>query len=227
MKDYTETDFQKRTFIIRYTINHADNLIEVYYADGDTTIMPYTAHNEIMILDRMRRQVLNYSDFKDKAKVDRIFFRIKKYLCLGGACFGTVVLANLGYLAISVGTAGIGFIPSLTINGLMILVMKKYYDASDDEIIRINNAMKDYDKSIFYLRNEKVFADERIKRHDVITRSPEKVRRITKEREEYHLTDEIPSINLNSIDDLTTRELERTYEASLQSHGPEKKLVKK
>ena len=219
MRDYTETDFQKKSFIMRYKIN--DRNLEIEYADGEIQILPYTEHNEIMLLERMKKQVLSYPNFKDNAKLDRVFFRIKKYLCLGGAAFGTVVLANLGVIALSVGLAGVGFVPALTINGLMILVMKKYYDASDDEIIKINDAMRDYDKSMFYIHNEKIFTDERMNRPDVINKTPTRVKKIVTSSP---LLDEIPAININSISDLSMKELKSSYEASLQSHGPVKKI---
>ncbi len=212
MKDYTETDFQKKMFITRYIINLETNQIEVIYADGIVDTIPYSLHNEIMILERMKRQVLNYNEFKDNAKLDRVFFRIKKYLCLGGAMFGTVVLAHLGVATFSAGIVGIAMIPTLTINGLMILIMKKYFDKADDSIIEINDAIKDYDKSMYYIKNEDSFESTKLLNPKVLEETPDSIQAVAEERKEYDLPIEVPSINMNTIETLPIKDLKKTVD---------------
>lgn len=223
MKDYTDSDFQKQTFIIRYDIDKETKEIIIRYADGEIRTMEYSLHNEIMILEKMKNQVYYYADFKDRIKIDRLFWLIKKYMCLSGAGFGSIVLGALLVACMQMGIVAVAMLPSVIINILMIMVMKKYFDLSDDQVQEINRRIKDYDKSVFYLHNEQVLSNERLLRRDVINKIPTRVRFILSKGK---IEDEVPLVSINSIDDLSMKDLKKSYEASLQSHGPELTIKK-
>lgn len=67
MKDYSITKRDLKTFILNYERN--DNEILVHVADSNNDyIIPYTIHNEQILLERMKKQVLEVSKYKENIK---------------------------------------------------------------------------------------------------------------------------------------------------------------
>ncbi len=221
MKDYCETDYQRKSFITRYIINVDTNELELIYADNEVTTIPYTIKNEIRTLNRMKKQIEYYQKYQDKLLSDKKALRLRKGILLFGASLGAVALAYILEAMYLLGYASAFLLPTLSMDVLMITSIKKRFDLIDDRIIEINDDLEDYKKNMFYLTNEKVFSNERLFRSDVIDKVPDKVYAAIEEREVYNLSNEVPSININNLENFTMKELTKTYNASLQSHGPE------
>lgn len=217
MKDYCETEYQRKTFIIKYEIDNKQDEIKIYYADDEILKVPYSLKEEIKILNQMKKQIKYYDHFIDNAKSEKNVLKFKKILAFGAASYGAVIFGYLGIGALVLGPAGLFVMPTIMMDVLIIMAIKRRYDQIDDKILEINESIKDYNKNVFYLRNEKLFTNERVMRKDVINNSPIRVKEIVNKNSGK----DIPSINLNTLDDITMKDLKKTYEASLQSHGPE------
>ena len=64
MKDYTSDEEDKKTFILYY--KKTEEKLIVYTANNDTYSLPNTDHNERLVLDKMKQQVLRYKSFEDE-----------------------------------------------------------------------------------------------------------------------------------------------------------------
>ncbi len=215
MKDYCETDYQRKTFITKYeTIN---NEIKIYYADDDNLTVPYSIKEEIKILNQMKKQIRYYDHFIDNAKSEKSILKFRKIVALMAASYGAVIFGYLGIGALVLGSAGLFVMPTIVMDALIIMAIKRRYDAIDDKIMEINESINDYNKNVFYIKNEKLFSNERVMRKDVIKNTPTRVKKVIS----YNIDKQIPLINLNTLDEISMKDLKKTYEASLQSHGPE------
>ena len=223
MKDYCAYDYERRDFILKYEKLPDTKEIKITYADGETYNIPYTVKGEIRLLNRMRRQVEDYPDFVYATKQNRNVLVVKQIMMLLFSGVTMVFLTNGVIGAIELGEAGTILTVPLIMTSLTILAAKRRFNQIGDEIDKVNASINDYDKSLFYLNNEKVFANERLFRKDVKTKVPKKVKYILDSNCDIN----VPSINLNNIDELSMKELKKTYEASLQSRGPELVLKKR
>ena len=89
MKNYAINKYQEKSFILNYKI--IDDKIIINLASSDNYTLPYTKENEIMILERMKDQVLNSDEY-----FNRIKKKEKKHLiitCIIG--FITIHLLNI------------------------------------------------------------------------------------------------------------------------------------
>ena len=218
MKDYCAYDYERKDFITKYEVLDETNEIKIYYADNETYTIPYTIYGEIRLLNRMRKQVEDYPDFVVNTKQNRNLLMIKQIIYLLASAVFMVFLSDGVIGLIKLGGEGAILIPGIVMTGASILAAKKRFDKIGDKIDLINADITDYDKSMFYISNEKVFTNERLLRRDVKSVVPTRVKYIL----DSNVKDEmIPTLNLNNIDELTMKELKKTYEASLQSRGPE------
>ena len=216
MKDYCLNDYERRDYILYYEKDNNTKEIIIHYADESTYRIPYTTNGEIRLLKRMRNQVENSEYFIEDAKQNKIILYMKKGMFLTFSAVGMAFLTYGVIGAIELGAASAFLAGPLIMNGLAIVVAKRRINQIDGKIDEINDSLDDYNKNLFYLSNEKVFANDRVLRRDVIKNSPKKVQELSKTNSK-----EIPIVNLNNIESLTMKDLKRTYEASLQSRGPE------
>ena len=217
MKDYCLYDYERRDYILKYEIDKKNNEIVIYYADDETYRIPYTVKGEIRLLKRMRKQVEDSYNFIEDAKQNRGILHIKRGMIL---TFSALSMAFLTYGvigAIELGAASAFLVGPLTMNALIIAAAKRRLNQIGDKIDEINSSIIDYNKNVFYLSNENVFTDERILRRDVVSNSPKKIQELSKNR----TNKEVPILNLNNLEELSMKDLKKTYEASLQSRGPE------
>ncbi len=220
MKDYCSTEYERKSFITKYDIDKEKSEITIYYADDETLKVPYSFKEEIRLLNNMKKQVKYYDHFIDRAKKEKRVLRFKRLLALIMAGYGTVLLSYLSIGAFLLGSAGIFIMPTIFMNLLIIMIIKRKFDEISDKIDNINEGVNDYNKNMFYLNNEKVFANERLMRKDVINNTPKKVKYLIGNSKD------IPLINLNNLENISMKDLKKTYEASLQSRGPELVLKK-
>ena len=162
-----------------------------------------------------------YDDFIEHAKENKQVLRFKKLVALLAASYGAGILGLLGFGMFALGSLGLFYLPVAVMDALIILIIKRKHDEIDDQILELNDSISDYKKALFYLNNEKVFTNERVYRRDVIRNSPKMVQKILERNKEVHHDLSVPSINLNSLTDISMKDLKETYKASLQSHGPE------
>ena len=66
MKNYSINEYQEKTFILNYNIENEEIIVNL--ASGSNYKLPYTKENEIMILERMKEQVLNANEFLKHAE---------------------------------------------------------------------------------------------------------------------------------------------------------------
>ena len=121
MKDYTFDEKEKEKFILNYEIFNKSSEIIVYFATGETYIIPYTQENEKKLLDKMRKQVKESGKFEAEVnkKIDSlknfkipltIFFTIFFPTMVLGACYGKEI-PTFAYCLIGCwGTAGVSIL---------------------------------------------------------------------------------------------------------------------
>ena len=68
MKDYSNNEYEKKLFILSYTKTE-ENII-VNLANGENYSIPNVAHNEKVILEKMRAQVINSYDKEIELRKD-------------------------------------------------------------------------------------------------------------------------------------------------------------
>ena len=59
MKDYCINDFQRKSFILSFSIE-PNNVIKVYYADGTVDEKQFDLKTIKWILAQMRKQIINF-----------------------------------------------------------------------------------------------------------------------------------------------------------------------
>ncbi len=218
MKDFCIHDYEKRDYILKYEIDKPSNEIIIYYADKETYRIPYTIKGEIRLLKRMKKQIEDSPYFIEDAKSNRniLYFKKGMYLTFSAVAMVFLTYGVMGAIELGIGVSAF-LVGPLAMNALAILAAKKKLNKVDSKIDEINIDITDYNKNVFYLSNEKVFANERILRRDVVKNAPKKVQELSNNAE----LNEVPILNLNNISMLSMKDLKQTYKASLQSHGPE------
>ena len=215
MRDFTSTEYEKRDYVLKYKVDKKKKDLIIYYADGESIRVAYSINGEIRLLNKMKGQALLYG--ADFLKGERRKYRFKKVGYLAFASMLTVILTIGTKGAIELGAVGTNLIVPLSINVLAIAATKRRYNEVDDKIRELNEDIREYAKNIFYIKNEKVFANERLLRDDVAPKLPEKVQDVIEEKSAE--TFDVPYINLNNIDKFSMQDLQKTYNTSLQSRG--------
>ena len=185
MKDYTinASNNSSNSFILNYTI--ADSLIIVNLASGRKNVFPYSIEKEVEILEQMRQQVLNSSDFRMNQE-----FRFSDSKAV--AFLTSLMALTSGYEAI------ITFEPSyllfLAAYGVSLFICSNKVK----DILDSYSLIKDYEKNKMFVDNEKLIGDSLAtyysRRHDTKTKN---------------IVDDlkVKKLTLNSIDLIKFKEL--------------------
>lgn len=96
MNDYTLNKNQKSSFILNYTILKKSNYIRIYYASGDSNLVPYSTKNEKKILEAMKQQVINSNAYVDKEEIKSFFAKMGAFLVGAGTVAFNAVLIKEG-----------------------------------------------------------------------------------------------------------------------------------
>ena len=168
MKDYSANEFDRKTFILNYEVNPKDNIITINYADGTNEEILYSRKTEKVLLEKMKKQVLEHQkeyekakkEFKkctSKKKIDLIFVAITLGIALSAFKFGII-----------------NGIISLVYNGIMLKMMLKVLGFKQNNI-KIQNTLsliEDYEKNLSFIENEEAFSNKRIMKPDVLSNVP-------------------------------------------------------
>ena len=165
MKDYSANEFDRKTFILNYEVNPQDNVIVVNYADKTNEEIPYSTRAEKVLLEKMKKQVLNHHKEYEKAKKELKECTNKKKLAL---IVATIVLG----MALS--SFSLGFlngIIALVYDGIILKMMLKVlgFKQNNVKIRKKLSLIEDYEKNLSFVENEEVFSNKRIMKPDVLS----------------------------------------------------------
>lgn len=220
MKNYTLKSSEEKDFIVKYEIDKKTNEIIITFADNKSIRIPNTIKNQITLLMRMKKQVEYYRNFEEDAKKKIRSLRISQLMELIFAILITILVAVLGVKAFTIGWKGLLLTPFILTSGMGLVGTKIAFNSASIDIDRMKERLHDFKKSMFFLHQEKVFANERLLRPDVAPKTPKKVRNLIEQAKEEEIKEDLPIINYNNIEEFTMHELKKTYALSLQSHGP-------
>lgn len=170
MKDYSLNDFQRKSFILRYDINHEKNEIIIYFADGTNKVLPYSVAQEKTILSDMRKQVIDGSSFYEKTlkNVKKYRFRDRIYKIWGAVYIGLFISAFIKSI--------ISAILFLLLTSFSISITKKEYLENKRKLNSHKNMLDDYEKSLCFVTESDNFTNERIIKPNIIMHAPPSVK---------------------------------------------------
>lgn len=172
MLDYTLNSFHRSCFIISYDIDPDDKTIMVNYANNKSDIMPYTIENEKMILNRMRKQIIDGNNFYNRTtnSFKKLKFKDRLYKVLL-----TILLGIIIGLAIQNPLSCLLFLLLTLPSNVNIFRM---YKKNSLDMWILNRTLKDYEKNIDFVNNSKCFSNEKVLKPYAITNMPDRVRNI-------------------------------------------------
>ena len=210
MKDYTENEFERKKFIIKYIIDADADQINIIYADMEVVTVPYSAEEEERILLKMKKQVEeNYQTVQNvqaslfSYKYARIcFIIITVILMILTALFAGLAITSAGLSWLLYGPLAIA-----SLSGS--LLFKKATGICIDDKKELEEKINDYEKNLYFIQNSDYFSDEKLLGSDSIDTLPARVAYILGERviSGYN---EVDAVNLNSISALSVDELKET-----------------
>ena len=189
MKDYAISEEERKKFILNYTIEN--NQIIINTANGKKYIVPYTKENENKIIERMKEQVKSayYNKFKESAND-------LKDIVKCGLLITTIISVIF--------TGAFGFTKIidilLCINSALAVMFVSL-------LIEANKRLKDYQKTSLFLKNEKDL-NEQIKLNTNILSNVKK-----KTKEFIESKKEKPVLTINDTDKIGYKELKKMIEA--------------
>ena len=137
MKDYS--GLGNNDFILFYSKSEEE--IFVYTASGDYYKIPYSIHNEELLLERMKLQVIKYKDF-EKEKINAMFKHA-----------GYMLLELLGAY-INYATYDISSIKA--INALASVILSALAIVQFNEIKDTSSIVSDYQKNRLFIEYEEI-----------------------------------------------------------------------
>lgn len=189
MKNYYVNDKeQSKTFITNYEIK--DNQIIVYLASGKNYSVPYTQDNEEKILVKMEKQTFVSNSFTTDLKLNITFSRVLKivFLCISALLF-LITTCVPSFIPSAIGLS-IGLLLPTSLN-----------------IKRKKDLLKDYEKQIFLLDNEKKLNDANEKDPNVLANVSKKTKEIISS-----VPSEKPKFTLNTIHKMKYQDLKEIIE---------------
>lgn len=199
MFDFSVSDFHKKSYIIGYDVNYDENNIIIYYADGREVVKDYSVKEEINTLNIMKKNVFdcynNYLDiikeeYENSDEINSIKLEFMASLCL----LSLVCLP--GSLSMDLFKILFG---GISLEKLLELVNSFKYSLSNKEYI------EEYQKYLYFLDNIEFFDD-----NDVLD-DKHVIKSLSKSALKYLKTadfrDDVPVINLNSIDVFSLNDL--------------------
>lgn len=170
MKDYSLNDFQRKTFILRYCINHENNEIIIYFADGTNKVLPYSIKEEKSILNAMRKQVIEGNPFYEKTlkNIKKYRFRDRIYKIWGAIYTGLFI--SVFFKSI------LSALLFLLLTSFSISITKKDYLENKRKLNRHKSTLDDYEKSLCFVTESDNFTNERIFKPNIIMHAPPRVR---------------------------------------------------
>lgn len=189
MKDYSLTYDGSKTFVLNYEIS--DNQIIVNLASGEKYTIPYTLENEKKLLERMKYQVQNSSDYVRKQ--EKNFSMSWKWaifeLCMllfNSISALTGASANILVSSLCAGWFGI----ALTFRTLSMIISKKN--------------IADVKKNRYFLENEERLNEKVRDNSNILSNTKQKTKEMVSstpiEKEVF---------NINTIDQVTYSELKQ------------------
>lgn len=180
MKNYTN-DFNESSKFITKFVQKGDH-IKIYLGDKTTYLVPNTEENITKIINIMKEQLEKYKDTKSlKNKINKSFlisaiFFIISILIKAGNIFNMSQIFNVSIISASL--------------GISVLEMFK--------VIKLNNIIKDKDKNLYFIKNEKIF-NEWVNNTNIKTNSTRKINKVIEKNNN--------SLDINNIDSLTKNDL--------------------
>ena len=205
MLDYSLSDFQRSDFILNYDIDVTDNTIMVNYANDKSMCIPYTKENEIMLLKRMKNQVLQSGKFYEIVKGEtKKYNRLDRLYKIMFAIYGGLLI---GLAIKEIIAALLFFILTLPVN---IRNIKKFKHIN--MVLKgLKRTLNDYEKNVDFIENMGSFTNDKVMRPYVISNMSEKVQYVISMgivNDKYNTVnfenDEIPYVNyeLTNPDDI-------------------------
>ena len=156
MKDYCANLFERKTFILNYSINLDKKIIIVNYADGFIKEVPYSKREELSILKQMKNQVFN----------GQKTYEYNRNKCNEQLRKNSIYNAILGiYLALLFSIFHIGTLPFLIFSGISSFAVFKLFKKYKTNIKKIKDyasIIEDYEKNLNFVLNEKNFSNDKI-----------------------------------------------------------------
>ena len=137
MKDYS--GLGNNNFILFYSKSEEE--LFVYTASGSYYKIPYSVHNEELLLERMKLQVIKYNDF-EKEKVNTM-------LKHAGYMFLDLLGAYINYATYDISNIK-------AFNVIVSVVLSALAIAQFNEIRNISSIVSDYQKNRWFIDNEEI-----------------------------------------------------------------------
>ena len=178
MKNYVVGKENKRNFILRYDIK--DGIIDIHFADGKVSKVPFTKENEEKILKKMNQQVVNS---------DTAYNNIKSSIIpVTDVCSAFVVILDISalpYVSNPKTTYSVIAFSAAFVSSLL---------AARATAVR---RIKDIEKNKMYLDNRNLFTREKLNENVVAD--------VSEETREFLTSKDV--ININDVDKLSLKEM--------------------
>ena len=155
MKDYCINDFQRKSFILNFSIE-PNNIIKVYYADGTVDEKQFDLKTIKWILAQMRKQIINFEPGYKKNK--GLIAKYKKLINVNR--FFSIVYMLLIILLLS--SFSIISIPPMLLDAYLIFSSIRSNKVYKNILKKIEIINADYEKNLFFVEHSEEFKNAAI-----------------------------------------------------------------
>jgi len=217
MKDYIFNSSKGKKYITKIIYNKNNNTIEIHYSNKSVKTTQYSIVEFKKLLYLMKEQVLqNQEKYEEVLRnISTVQKGLKKYLCF--LIINIITILGLTLTAFM-------FKPFFLVLALLLTFsLVKSCKKVKVEYINQKNMLsfiEDHEKNMYFLENNDIFSNEQVLSDDALDN-------VSKSTVTYiissNLDENIPILNLSSIEDIPQSDLEQIRE-NITSHAPVLKI---